>query len=126
MKSTKTPEEKKKLCNGCTTCCEYITIIINPPKTYKEVDRIKWYLLHNVHVYITNAGEWKVDIPMKCTALNNKGECSIYEERPQLCKDHSQDSCERYDTSDDNQTLFTSVKEFQEYLNSQKNKLNIV
>lgn len=122
---TRTSEENEKLCNGCTMCCEYITVIIPTPKTWKEIDRIKWYLLHNVHVYITDEGHWKVDIPMKCSALNNKGKCSIYEDRPQLCRDHSQDSCERYDTSIDNNLCFTSIKELDEYLDREKNKINI-
>jgi|SRR3989339_833518 len=116
--TTKTPKENMKLCNGCTICCEYITVIIPTPTSHKEIDRIKWYLLHNVHVYITEAGEWKIDVPMKCSALNNKGKCSIYKDRPQLCKDHSQDTCERYDTNIDNNPRFTSIEEFDKYLRS--------
>lgn len=123
--TTKTPEENEKLCNGCTKCCEYVRIIIPTPKTWKQIDKIKWYLLHNIIVCIDD-GDWLVDLPVKCSALNNKGKCSIYQDRPQLCRDYSQDSCERYNNTEiDDDPCFTSIKEFDEYLNSEKNKLNI-
>lgn len=124
MKTT-TPKESKKLCQNCTICCEYINISISAPQDQADIDEIKWYLLHNVHVLIDDEDEWKVKILTKCTALNHRGECSIYRTRPEVCRGYTHDVCEKYDTRDHNYALFTSVKEFEQFLNSPKNKLRL-
>lgn len=116
MVKKKTPAENRKLCAGCGSCCEYIAVLINPPKNFKQLDRIVWYLYHNVRVTITKDGEWKVIVPLKCIAQNSKKQCAVYSERPQICRDYSQERCEKYDKTYQNQAVFASVKEFKEYL----------
>lgn len=100
---------------GCSLCCEYITVIIETPKTEAQKDRIRWYLLHKVFVFVTEEDIWKVHMPVKCSALDNKGRCSKYSTRPNVCWNHSASDCERHGKSNKSVTVFTSVESFDKY-----------
>ena len=113
----RTPEENLNLCKDCSICCQYITVIINPPSTKKELDRIIWYILHESTVFIEEDGTWKVDLNRKCNALNDDGRCTVYEDRPNLCREYLQDDCEKYGGLDDIIHTFKTKKEFIDYIN---------
>ena len=112
----KTPEENGKLCESCSLCCEYVVIEIEAPKTEVDIDCIKWYLLHGLSVFIEEDGTWNVEVRMKCTKLNEKKRCSIYPSRPNICREHDQKDCERYDKSKYYKHRFTNVSEFEEFI----------
>jgi len=109
-------KESADLCKGCSHCCEYITVIIETPKTEAQKDRIRWYLLHKVFVFVTDKGVWKVHMPVKCSALDSKGRCSSYSSRPNVCREHSSSDCERHGKSEKSVTVFASVESFDKYL----------
>lgn len=113
----RTPEDNMNLCRDCGMCCKYITVIINPPATKKELDRIIWYLLHESTVFVEDDGTWKVNLNRKCNAQNEKGECTIYEDRPNLCKEYLQEDCEKYGVVDNIVHYFTDRKEFIMHIN---------
>ena len=50
----------------------------------------------------------------KCSALNEKGHCTIYAVRPEVCKNYSHNACERYKGSEyiKETNIFTTEKEF--------------
>jgi hypothetical protein len=91
-------------------------VIIETPKTEAEQDRIRWYLMHKVFVFVTEEGVWKVHMPVKCSALDDKGRCSRYSARPNVCREHSASDCERHGESDKSVTVFASVEDFEKHM----------
>ena len=103
-----------KKCDSCTLCCDYATIKIAPPKTKENIDEIRWLLLHNITIFTEFNKDWYAKIYNKCSALNEKGHCTIYAVRPEVCKNYSHNACERYKGSEyiKETNIFTTEKEF--------------
>lgn len=85
----------KPTCQGCVAhCCRYIAVEIDKPDTKWQYDQILWMLVHeNVAVYVETDGEWFVEFKTKCGALGEANLCTIYEDRPRLCRDYSNETC---------------------------------
>jgi len=111
-----TPEESHTLCQGCGMCCRYITTEIPVPASWKQIERIKWYLLHNTFVFISEDEKWNLEIPIPCSAQNERGECTIYENRPDVCKEYLQDECERYGEGEYYTCIFRNADDFLAYV----------
>lgn len=111
------PKINKMLCDGCSQCCEYVNIIIKKPQTKKEIDKVFWYILHNLTICIDKDNDWMVYLPFKCRALNKEKMCTIYNTRPTICREYTQMKCEKYN-NDDEEQIFINEKEFLKYINS--------
>lgn len=88
-----TPETK---CGFCTNskCCTYITQAIDTPRSKADFDLLLWQISHkNVQIYQDSDG-WFLIIDNSCLHLQEDGGCGIYEARPQICREHSNDFCE--------------------------------
>lgn len=122
QKKSKTSEENYILCRDCDQCCHYIAVEIDRPTTKKEFENIRWFLLHeNVNVSIGFDNNWYLEFKTKCKALKNK-RCSIYNKRPQICRDYDQSECTRYNKGSAEKILFKNIKQFEKYLSDKKNK----
>lgn len=88
-----TSEEK---CGYCTnsTCCTYITQELDAPRSMEDFDTLLWRVSHHdVQVYKDDDG-WFLLVNNRCNHLGKDGRCGIYEKRPQICREHSNDDCE--------------------------------
>ncbi len=88
-----TPETK---CGFCTNskCCTYITQSIHTPRSKADFDLLLWQVSHrHVQVYQDSDG-WFLLIDNPCSHLQEDGRCGIYEQRPQICREYSNDFCE--------------------------------
>ena len=88
-----TPENK---CGFCTNskCCTYITEEIATPRSMHDFDHMLWQLSHkDVQAYKDEAG-WYLLINNPCTHIRADGHCGIYEDRPGICREYSNDYCE--------------------------------
>jgi Fe-S-cluster containining protein len=88
-----TPENK---CGFCTNskCCTYLTQQIDTPRSKEDFDLLLWQISHqDVEIYKDSDG-WFLLINNKCMHLQPGGRCGIYETRPQICRDYSNDYCE--------------------------------
>ncbi|MGE0793685.1 MAG: YkgJ family cysteine cluster protein [Candidatus Woesearchaeota archaeon] len=123
-------------CEGCSKCCEYIALEIDAPTTEEEIENIKWYLLHkNVKVFITEEEvetednddvpegteveveveveeKWNLQFYTPCKELLPNGLCGKYEQRPNICKEHSIENCEQYGDTSEEIASFTDADEF--------------
>jgi len=93
-----------------------VTIDVNKPDTKENIDQIRWYLLHGVNVYFDSDGDWMAYIPAKCNALDERGECDIYAKRPKVCREYTQDECDKYDEKASEEIIFREEKEFLKYI----------
>ena len=88
-----TPENK---CGFCTNslCCHYVTQEIDTPRSKYDYEHLLWQVSHpGVSAYKDSDG-WTLMFATTCTHLREDGRCGIYEVRPQICRDHSNDFCE--------------------------------
>jgi len=88
-----TAENKCGLCTN-SKCCTYITQQIDTPRSKAEFDFLLWQIAHRgVKIYQDSDG-WFLLFETVCTHLEPDGYCGIYETRPQICHDYSNDYCE--------------------------------
>jgi len=87
------PENK---CDFCTNskCCTYITQHIDTPRSKADFELLLWQVSHeNIKVYQDSDG-WFLLIDSSCSHLQPDGRCGIYENRPAICGEYSNDFCE--------------------------------
>lgn len=87
-------------CSFCipSKCCTYITQEIEVPRTIRQFDTLLWQLAHdNIQLY-KEEGDWYLLINSVCSNLLPDGGCGIYDTRPMVCREHTNDHCE-YDSS---------------------------
>ena len=103
-----TTENKCDLCVQ-STCCTYITHQVDTPRTMEDFDYFLWQVSHDDVALFKDEDGWFLSVNTRCTHLKPNGMCGIYEVRPQICREHSNESCE-FDGS--------AEEDFDKYFNS--------
>jgi Fe-S-cluster containining protein len=90
----KDPRESK--CGRCKPpiCCQYLTQQVDTPKTKADFDHLLWQLAHRDMQLFQDDEAWFLLINNPCQHLLADGNCGIYETRPQVCRDYTNDWCE--------------------------------
>lgn len=92
-KTEMTPENKCSFCTG-SICCTYITEELETPRSKQDFQHLLWQISHeHISAYKDDEG-WTLLIEGSCQHLQPGGGCGIYEDRPQICRDHTNDYCE--------------------------------
>lgn len=109
------PENKCSFCPG-TKCCSYVTQAIDTPRTMEDFDILVWQLAHkNMQAYKDEDG-WFLMALNHCNFLQRDGSCGIYETRPQICREYSNDYCEFDAPPEDGfEFYFQSYEELDKY-----------
>jgi Fe-S-cluster containining protein len=82
-------------CTRCGKCCTYVSIEINAPTSARYATDALWYLYHDkVSLYIDGMGEWSVVFETRCRNLRGDLLCAIYEDRPHICRDFDNTTCD--------------------------------
>ena len=90
-------DNKCSRCTG-TICCTYITEAIDTPRSKTDFRHLLWQVSHqNIEIYKDDSG-WYLLISGRCQHIQDNGACGIYDERPEICREYSNDWCE-YDES---------------------------
>lgn len=95
-------------CGYCTNrkCCQYVTQHIDAPRSKEDFEHLLWQVSHkNVQVYKDDEG-WCLLFITPCDHLRPNGLCGIYEQRPQICRDYSNDYCEYDEPANNSYELF--------------------
>ncbi len=115
---------KPKNCSDCRArCCRSVTIEIDTPRSKRDIDEVKWFVLHeNTVVYIDYENKWNVEFGTRCTALTDANRCSIYQDRPIICRQYPKkgDVCEYEENPC--KTVFRSVASATSYFNRRKRR----
>lgn len=82
-------------CGQCPAiCCGYITQKIPTPRARSDFEHLLWQVSHRgIEVYKDEDG-WYLLMHSRCEHLQESGACGIYETRPPICRDYSNDFCE--------------------------------
>lgn len=110
-----TPENKCSFCRP-SKCCTYITQQLETPRSMRDFDHLLWQVSHeNINIYKDEDG-WYLLVNSPCTHLGKDGGCGIYDERPTICREHSNDFCE-YDAPAEEgfELFFDSYKALRKY-----------
>jgi len=88
-----TTDNKCSFCVG-SKCCSYVTQQIDTPRSKDDFETLLWQVSHhNVGAYKDEDG-WFLIFDSRCSHLLPDGRCGIYEVRPEICRNHSNDYCE--------------------------------
>jgi Fe-S-cluster containining protein len=100
-----TPENKCSFCPG-SICCTYITHHIDTPRSKEDFVQLLWQVSHEgVSLYKDDEG-WTLLVDARCQHLHPDGRCGIYDDRPEICREHSNDYCEFDAPSEDGFDLY--------------------
>jgi Fe-S-cluster containining protein len=95
-------------CGFCTNskCCTYITEELATPRSMHDFDHMLWQLSHrDVHAYKDEDG-WFLLINNPCLQLLPDGRCGIYDDRPLICRQYTNEYCEFDEDSSEGFELF--------------------
>lgn len=110
-------------CEGCDHCCRYMTVEIGTPRTKRDFDNIRWYILHrSVSVYVDTEGTWMVQFDTPCAWLKD-GRCTHYALRPDICREYDPAECERYATTPAERFVLRNEHDLERYLAERKARL---
>jgi Fe-S-cluster containining protein len=113
--------ENADLCAGCTQCCRYVTIEVDPPRQAWEYDQWIWMLHHeNLEMYVERPEAWFVYIATLCTQLNDEGRCAIHGRHPVLCRDYDPRSCERRYPYEDVRAWFKTGFDLEQWVRTER------
>lgn len=117
------PSQRVKVdCLSCALCCTYIAVGIDGPRNAKAATEILWHLYHHdVSVYCDGDDEWMVQFETRCQNLLPDNRCAIYETRPHICREYSEESCEI--NAEGEGLTFYAPGEFLEYLKQHRKRV---
>jgi Fe-S-cluster containining protein len=106
------------LCQFCTAkCCRYYSLPLEQPKTRKDFDYIRWFLMHGRSAVYIEDGTWYLLVYSDCQHLLPDNRCGIYETRPQICREYTTDNCE-YDDDWTYERFFETAEQVEEYVDA--------
>ena len=91
---TETDDNK---CDRCTRsiCCTYTTEALGvAPRSKSDFQHLLWQISHEgVELYKDESG-WYLMFQGRCQHILPDGRCAIYDTRPPICREYSNDWCE--------------------------------
>ena len=82
------PEKLASMCAECGgLCCRYFTVLLDDPEDADDYDELRWFLAHeNNYIYI-DEDQWHLNVVARCRFLGRDSRCTIYNHRPDTCRD---------------------------------------
>ncbi len=104
------------LCEHCTAaCCRYVAVPLDRPRTVRDYDDVRWYLMHQgVSVFVED-GDWYIQYQTRCKNLAADNRCEIYTTRPAICRDYEPGDCDYAGGAYGYDNLFTHPGQIDEY-----------
>ena len=96
---TRTPQfvTQHPQCAQCVPakCCRYFSLEIDRPRNRRDFDDLLWMLAHRDVSFYIEEKKWFLMVHTQCRFLDTATNmCSIYENRPQMCREHPFEECE--------------------------------
>ena len=87
-------KNNKISCKRCATCCSYFSIPMGAPENSDDYDDLAWMLIHEDVTLHVGEEDWQIVVNNKCKYLDDTKGCLIYDERPNICRDHVPGECD--------------------------------
>ena len=81
---------------------------------------MRWMVAHN-RVSIgrsSSTGDWSVVFTTECSKLTKEGRCSIYQQRPLICKEYSAETCSKNGEGAIYDLEFDNLEDFDKWLST--------
>lgn len=105
-------------CSRCkkSICCNSINQPIPTPRTREDFEHLIWQVSHeNINIFKDIEG-WFLHVDTNCMHLQPGGICGIYEKRPWVCREYSNDFCEYDETIPEaSEYFFTTSEQLEKY-----------
>ena len=104
------------LCDHCTAkCCRYFALPMDTPTERKDLEYIRWFLMHDKAAVFTEDETWYLLVHTTCKHLQPDNRCGVYETRPEICREYHTDDCE-YDEDWVYERYFETSEQVAEYM----------
>ncbi len=111
------------LCEHCAAaCCRYLALPLDKPTSARDHDDIRWYLMHEDVSVFVEEGDWYIQYQTTCKNLGADNICTVYETRPEICREYKSDGCDYSGGTYDYDHLFTHPKQIEEYYHNKTGK----
>jgi len=105
------------LCEHCAgACCRYVALPIDKPRTLRDYDDIRWYVMHEGFSVFVEDGDWYVQVQARCKNLQADNLCRIYETRPRICREYQGGDCDYGGGEYNYDLVFTHPKQVEDYV----------
>jgi Fe-S-cluster containining protein len=106
------------LCEYCTAkCCRYFALPIDTPSERRDLEFIRWYLLHDRATIFVENQDWYLLVYTTCRHLEHDNRCGIYDTRPPICREYSTKNCE-YEDDSTYDRYFERAEQVSEYIDA--------
>ena len=103
-------------------CCKYYSLPLETPRSDRDFDDMRWYLMHgDTHVY-KYEGDWYLLVQRECRHLLPNNLCGIYDTRPAICREYDPTDCE-FTGDVDYEAYFTNDADLEAWLVERKARL---
>lgn len=111
------------MCEHCAAaCCRYLALPLDKPKTARDYDDIRWYLMHEgIDVFVED-GDWYIQIKTRCKNLGDDNRCNIYDTRPEICREYEPKDCDYSVGTYGYEHLFTHAKQIEEFYRKKRGR----
>lgn len=104
------------LCEHCTAaCCRYLALPIDKPRSERDYDDIRWYIMHDGISVFVEEGDWYIQIRTTCRHLGADNMCTIYDTRPEICKEYEPGDCDYSGGDYGYEHIFTHPEQIADY-----------
>lgn len=104
------------LCEHCTgLCCRYVALPLENPTTRRDFDDIRWFVMHEGVSVFCEEGDWFVQFASRCDSLRDDNLCSIYDTRPQICREYEAGECDYQGGDYSYELRFTTPEQVEAY-----------
>jgi uncharacterized protein len=90
-------DDMLEICKRCGgVCCTYVATEIDEPTEAGDFENIRWYCTHKDIWVFKDEGDWYLAFNSSCEFLGVNAACTIYERRPDVCRNHKFGECDYY------------------------------
>lgn len=112
------------LCEHCAAaCCRYLAIPLDKPKSRRDYDDIRWYLMHDGISVFVEDGDWFIQFQTRCKNLGEDNRCQVYDMRPEICREYEPGDCDYGGGEYGYDHLFTHARQIEDFYQRKTGKL---
>lgn len=111
------------LCEHCSAaCCRYLALPMDKPTNARDYDDVRWYLMHQGISVFVEDGDWYIQYETRCKNLGADNLCTIYETRPEICREYQPIDCDYAGGTHGYDHLFTHPKQIEAFYEKRTGK----
>ena len=104
------------ICSQCgAKCCQYFCFENDEPETFEQFEDVRWFLCHEGVTVHIDEGDWYIAIANRCRMLDDRNRCTIYEDRPLICRSYSPENCDHTSGNYDYDEEFLTPEDLERY-----------